>query len=240
MTEIYRMTKTTNKKPSPKGQRLSISKKAAAELYEGVSEVLVGLYPDHACALEYGGEPWRLVVMARLSAQCTDARVNIVSRELFGKYPTVESLAYANVTDVEKIVKPCGLYRMKAADIVGECRHIVERFGGEVPGDMDSLLSMPGVGRKIANLIMGDIFGMGGVVCDTHFMRICGRLGFYPEGLKDPAKIERLMDPVIPKEEQSAFCHRIVQFGRDVCMARGPLCKDCPAKKLCKHGSLIR
>ena len=208
-------------KKAPKGQRLSLSRDKAAQLYRDVSAVLAELYPDHGCALEYGGIPWRLVVMARLSAQCTDARVNIVCRELFGKYPTVESLAYADIADVESIVKPCGLYRMKASDIVGECRDIVEKHGGEVPCDMDALLSMPGVGRKIANLIMGDVFGMGGVVCDTNFMRICGRLGFYPEMLRDPTKIERLMDPVIPKEEQSAFCHRIVQFGRDVCMARG-------------------
>lgn len=224
------------KKTSPKGKRLSLSSKKAAELYNKVSAELAHLYPNHECALEYGGHPWRLVVMARLSAQCTDARVNIVCRELFEKYPTVESLAYAKVTDVESIVKPCGLYRMKASDIVGECRDIVERFDGKVPADMDALLSMPGVGRKIANLIMGDIHGMGGVVCDTHFMRICGRLGFYPEELRDPTKIERLMDPVIPKDEQSAFCHRIVQFGRDVCMARGETCGVCPMKDFCRKG----
>lgn len=225
---------------SPKGQRLSLSKDKAAQLYGDVSAVLARLYPDHECALEYGGIPWRLVVMARLSAQCTDARVNIVCRELFGKYPTVESLAYANVSDVEDIVKPCGLYRMKASDIVGECRDIVEKYGGEVPCDMDALLSMPGVGRKIANLIMGDVFGVGGVVCDTHFMRICGRLGFYPESLRDPTKIERLMDPVIPKDEQSAFCHRIVQFGRDVCMARGQDCCECPMSDVCRRGKSER
>lgn len=224
------------KKKAPKGTRLSLSKDKAAKLYENVSAELERLYPDHACALEYGGEPWRLVVMARLSAQCTDARVNIVCRDLFREFPTAEALAYADITAVENIVKPCGLYRMKAADIIGECRDIVERFGGEVPADIDALLSMPGVGRKIANLIMGDVHGMGGVVCDTHFMRICGRLGFYPEELRDPTKIERLMDPVIPKSEQSAFCHRIVQFGRDVCMARSPMCDDCPMHGFCRKG----
>lgn len=223
------------KKASPRGKRLSLSRAAADELYGKVSSVLEELYPDHACALEYGGLPWRLVVMARLSAQCTDARVNIVSRELFKEYPSVEDLAYADVSRVEEIIKPCGLYRMKASDIVGECRDIVERFGGAVPADMDSLLSMPGVGRKIANLIMGDVHHLGGVVCDTHFMRICGRLGFYPSELKDPTKIERLMDPVIPKDEQSPFCHRIVQFGRDVCIARSPLCHECPMKDFCKN-----
>lgn len=237
------MTRTTGietekKKSPPKGKRLSLSKEKAAELYGKASAELAKLYPDHACALEYGGEPWRLLVMARLSAQCTDARVNIVCRELFGKYPTVEELAYADITDVEDLVKPCGLYRMKAADIVGECRDIVERFGGKVPADMEALLSMPGVGRKIANLIMGDIFHAGGVVCDTHFMRICGRLGFYREDLRDPAKIERLMDPVIPTAEQSAFCHRIVQFGRDVCTARSPVCGECPLSKVCRKGNI--
>ncbi len=232
---------TTDKiKKAPKGRRLSLPAAKAAELYGAVAAVLAELYPDHACALEYGGEPWRLVVMARLSAQCTDARVNIVCRDLFEKYPTAEALAYADITDVEQIVKPCGLYRMKAADIVGECRDIVEKHGGEVPADMDALLAMPGIGRKIANLIMGDIFGRGGVVCDTHFIRICGRLGFYPEELKDPGKIERLMDPVIPKTEQSAFCHRIVQFGRDVCMARGPMCDNCPANSVCRKGQKER
>ncbi len=230
---------TDKKKNTPKGARLSLSKAAAAELYTKASTVLTELYPDHQCALEYGGIPWRLVVMARLSAQCTDARVNIVCRDLFAKFPTVESLAYGDISRVEQIVKPCGLYRMKASDIVGECRDIVERFGGQVPCDMESLLSMPGVGRKIANLIMGDIFGVGGVVCDTHFMRICGRFGFYPEALRDPVKIERLMDPVIPKTEQSAFCHRIVQFGRDVCMARVPLCSKCRMKEFCRAGGKV-
>lgn len=197
--------------------------------YGAVAEYLRGLYPDHACALEYGGEPWRLLVMARLSAQCTDARVNIVCRELFARYPTAADLGGADVSEVEEIVRPCGLYRMKARDIVGECRDITEKFGGEVPRGMDELLSMPGVGRKIANLVRGDVFGCGGVVCDTHFIRICGRLGFYGRTLKDPVKIERIMSPVIPTGEQSAFCHRIVQFGRDICTARSPRCGDCAA-----------
>jgi len=234
-TEILRMNDKTKKPAKRKRRFLSLEK--SRELYGAVSDALEMLYPNHACALEYGGEPWRLVVMARLSAQCTDARVNIVCRELFAKYPTAKDLAYADITDVENIIKPCGLYRMKASDIVGECRDITERFGGTVPADIELLLSMPGVGRKIANLIMGDIHGMGGVVCDTHFMRICGRLGFYPEELRDPSKIELLMDPVIPKDEQSAFCHRIVQFGRDVCSARGEMCEDCPINNVCRKGT---
>jgi len=196
-------------------------------LYSSVADTLARLYPDHACALEYGGEPWRLVVMARLSAQCTDHRVNIVCRDLFERFPTVDALADADVAEVEDIIRPCGLFRMKARDIVGECRMIRDTFGGTVPSDMESLLSMPGVGRKIANLIRGDVFGLGGVVCDTHFMRICGRMGFYEEGLRDPAKIERIMEQVIPRDEQSAFCHRIVQFGRDVCTAKSPRCGEC-------------
>lgn len=206
-----------------------MSKTDAHERYASVAEYLCRLYPDHACALEYSGEPWRLLVMARLSAQCTDARVNIVCRDLFERYPTAEALGSADVTEVEEIIRPCGLYCMKARDIVGECRDITEKFGGEVPGDMDALLSMPGVGRKIANLVRGDVFGCGGVVCDTHFIRICGRLGFYDRSLKDPVKVERIMEPVIPTTEQSAFCHRIVQFGRDICTARAPKCSECEA-----------
>ena len=233
------MNKSSKNKKAPavKGTKRSLSLEASRGLYEKAATELDKLYPDHACALEYRGEPWRLLVMARLSAQCTDARVNIVSRDLFLKYPTPESLACADIHDVEEIVKPCGLYHVKAADIVGECRDITEKHGGEVPCDMEALLAMPGVGRKIANLVMGDIFGKGGVVCDTHFIRICGRLGFYPEDLKDPVKIEKLMDPVIPKDKQSAFCHRIVQFGRDVCSARGETCSECPMRVFCRKGS---
>ncbi len=207
----------------------------AAELYRRISGVLCRLYPSALCALEYGGEPWRLVVMARLSAQCTDKRVNEVSRELFAAYPTASALASAPISEVERLVKPCGLYRRKAQDIVAECRDITEKHGGKVPSDMDTLLEMSGVGRKIANLIMGDIHGLGGVVCDTHFIRICGRLGFYGETLRSPDRIEQIMERVIPRDEQSAFCHRIVQFGRDICSARGERCGECPARDFCRR-----
>ena len=204
------------------------------------------VYPHMVCALEWGGqnggdrdfllrESWKLLVMGRLSAQCTDARVNIVCRELFQKFPTVESMAHAAVEDIEAIVRPCGLYHTKAYNIKEACRILVEDHGGIVPDDMESLLALPGVGRKIANLLLGDVYKKGGVVTDTHCIRICGRLGFYPESLKDPLKVERILTPLIAEEEQSDFCHRIVQFGRDTCMARSPACGECPLKDLCAH-----
>ena len=160
-----------------------------------IVERLKEVYPHMVCALEWGGqhggerdfllrESWRLLVMGRLSAQCTDARVNIVCRELFQKFPTVESMASAAVEDIEVIVRPCGLYHTKAQNIKDACRILVEDHGGIVPDDMDSLLALPGVGRKIANLLLGDVYKKGGVVTDTHCIRICGRLGFYPETVK--------------------------------------------------------
>lgn len=195
------------------------------------------VYPDAACALEYGGDPWRLLVMGRLSAQCTDARVNIVCRDLFSAYPTVEDMALAEVEDVERIIKPCGLYRMKAMNLVDAARLLMTKYGGRLPGAMDELLELPGVGRKIANLLLGDIFGQPAVVCDTHCIRICGRLGFYPEGLKDPVRIERILTEIIEPNEGADFCHRIVNFGREVCMARAPQCSCCPLRDICAHGS---
>ena len=206
------------------------------------------VYPDAICALEWGGqhggdpefllrESWKLLVMGRLSAQCTDARVNIVCRELFDRFPSVHSMADAAVEDIEAIVRPCGLYRTKAKNIKDACRILVEDYDGIVPDDMDTLLTLPGVGRKIANLLLGDIYKKGGVVTDTHCIRICGRLGFYPDSLKDPLKVERILTPLIPEAEQSDFCHRIVQFGRDTCMARSPSCAECPLRDLCAHAT---
>ena len=192
------------------------------------------IYPEAVCALEYGGEPWRLLVMARLSAQCTDARVNIVCRELFAKYPTLESLADAPLSDIENIVRPCGLFRTKAQSIKASCEILRDEYGGRVPDTMEELLLLPGVGRKIANLLLGDIYKRPAVVADTHCIRICGRLGFYPEDLKDPVKVEKLMSGYLAPEEQSDFCHRIVQFGRDVCIARSPRCADCPLSEICE------
>ena len=196
------------------------------------------IYPESVCALEYGGEPWKLLVMARLSAQCTDARVNIVCKTLFERFPTLEAMADADINELEQIVRPCGLYRTKAKSIKEACADVRDRFGGRVPDNMDDLLSLSGVGRKIANLILGDIYKKGGIVADTHCIRICGRFGMYPEAKKDPVLTEKVMSTLIPTEQQSDFCHRIVQFGRDVCTARAPKCDNCPLADLCERGKV--
>ena len=196
------------------------------------------LYPDALCALEWGGtDGWRLMVMGRLSAQCTDKRVNEVCRVLFEKYPTVESLASATVDEIGEIVKPCGLWRTKAANIKAECEMLVDEYGGIVPDDMDELLKFPGVGRKIANLLLGDLYGRPAIVADTHCIRICGRLGMYPTSLKDAHKVERILVDIVEPTEQSDLCHRIVMFGRDVCSARSPKCDECPISSLCEYKS---
>lgn len=193
------------------------------------------IYPDATCALEFGGEPWRLLVMARLSAQCTDARVNEVCRELFSKFPTLDVLADAPIEEIAKIVRPCGLWQKKSENIKSECIAVRDRFGGKVPDNMEDLLSLDGVGRKIANLILGDIYGLPALVADTHCIRICGRFGMYPEELKDAHRVEKIMSALIEPSKQSDFCHRIVQFGRDVCTARSPKCSECPLKEDCEH-----
>ncbi len=205
-------------------------KRAAAAV-----EILKTIYPEATCALEWGGEDgWRLLVMGRLSAQCTDARVNIVCRELFSEFPTLQSLADAPIEEIERIVHPCGLYRMKAKDIKNSCRMLLDNFNGVIPDNMEDILKLPGVGRKIANLLLGDIYKKPAVVADTHCIRICGRLGFYSEELKDPIKVERIMSEYLEPAEQSDFCHRIVQFGRDTCIARSPRCAECPLAKICE------
>ena len=202
-----------------------------------IVEELKKLYPDALCALEYDGEPWKLMVMARLSAQCTDARVNIVCRELFARFPTLEAMADGELSEIEELVRPCGLYRTKAESIKAACTIVRDEFDGKIPDNMDDLLSLPGVGRKIANLLLGDIYHKGGIVADTHCIRICGRLGFYAEDQKDPIKTERVMEKLIPREKQSDFCHRIVWFGREVCTARSPQCDTCPLGEICKHNN---
>ena len=202
-----------------------------------VVERLKGIYPDSACALEYGGEPWKLLVMGRLSAQCTDARVNIVCRELFSVFPTLASLADAELEEIERIVRPCGLYRTKAASIKAACTLLRDEYGGELPRDMDTLLTFPGVGRKIANLLLGDIYGIPGIVADTHCIRICGKLGMYDEKLSDPVKVEKILTEIVEPEEQTDLCHRLVQFGRDTCIARAPRCGECPLSDVCLHNS---
>ncbi len=214
---------------------LALPDDAAKRKAKGVVNALKEIYPEAVCALDYGKDPWKLLVMGRLSAQCTDKRVNEVCKELFAKYTNYEEMAEANVADVEEIVKPCGLYHMKAADLVSASRMLRDTYGGKLPADMAGLLTLPGVGRKIANLLLGDIYGLPAVVCDTHCIRICGRLGFYPETLKDPVKIEKILRDLLPSAEGSDFCHRIVNFGRDVCTARAPACEGCPLRLFCDH-----
>lgn len=192
-------------------------------------DTLKRIYPAAECALEYGGDPWRLLVMGRLSAQCTDARVNDVCKGLFERYPDVRSMAAAEYADVERLVYKCGVYRVKAANIVDFSKIIINDFGGKVPDNMEDLLTLPGVGRKIANLILGDIYGKPAIVADTHCIRISNRWGLCDS--KDPAKVERALAAIVPPEESSDFCHRIVLFGRQTCSARSPECGECPFKK---------
>ena len=212
-----------------------MNKREKKERILAVIERLREVYPDAECALEYQGDPWRLLVMGRLSAQCTDKRVNEVSRELFSAFPTASDMAYGSLERLEEIVKPCGLYRMKAANIRDASRMLVENYGGELPDTMEGLLTLPGVGRKIANLLLGDVFGKPAIVCDTHMIRICGRLGMYPESLKDPTRIENILRDLVPPEEGSDLCHRVVLFGRETCSARSPACEGCPLAELCEH-----
>ncbi len=212
-----------------------MTQKQKSERLIAISERLKEVYPEALCALEWGGEPWKLLIMGRLSAQCTDARVNLVCRELFAAYPTPEAIAEAPIEVLEEYIRPCGLYHVKAQNTKDACRMLVEEYHGVLPDTMEALLKFPGVGRKVANLLLGDLYHKGGVVADTHCMRICGRFGMYQEELKDPTKVEKLLTPLLPQEEICDFCHRIVQFGRDVCMARNPQCDTCPVKDLCEH-----
>ena len=206
-----------------------------AEIIEKLKE----LYPMAECALEYEGDPWRLLVMARLSAQCTDARVNIVSKELFKAFPSAKAMAEAEISAIEEIVKPCGLYKMKAKNIKDASAMLISEYGGELPSEMGELLKFPGVGRKIANLLIGDVFKLPAIVCDTHCIRIAGRLGMYPEKLKNPDKVEKILRSLMDLNEGSDFCHRIVIFGRETCTARNPACTSCPLFSLCEHKKRI-
>ncbi len=200
-----------------------------------IHEVLKKLYPDAVCSLEYHGDPWRLLVMARLSAQCTDERVNIVSVDLFRRYPTALDMAEADFDELCGLVRSCGLYRTKADSIKRMSEIIVAEYGGRVPDTMEELLALPGVGRKIANLMLGDVYGIPGIVADTHCIRINGRFGFYDETLKTPEKVEKILSEIVPKEEQSDYCHRMVLFGREYCTARSPRCGDCPVSACPKN-----
>ena len=214
------------KKLSEKQKKININE--AAKRLEAV-------YPSAECALKYNGEPWRLLVMGRLSAQCTDARVNIVCEELFARFPTLHELAYGELDEIARIVRPCGLFNTKAKNIKDACLMLVNTYNSVLPDSMDELLKLPGVGRKIANLLLGDIYGLPSVVADTHCIRICGRLGMYDEKLKDPTKVEKTLTKLILPEYQTDFCHRIVQFGRDTCSARSPKCDGCVLGDICLH-----
>ena len=211
------------------------SKKEKRERLGAVIAALRELYPTAECALEFGGDPWRLLVMGRLSAQCTDARVNIVSQDLFSRFPTALDMAKAPISEIEQIVKPCGLYRMKAQNIKDASALLVSKYEGVLPDTMEQLLEFPGVGRKIANLLLGDVFGKPCIVCDTHCIRICGRLGAYPESEKNPDKVEKTLRSLMDVSKGSDFCHRIVIFGREICSARSPLCDICPLSDICAH-----
>ncbi len=188
-------------------------------------------YPDSLCSLN-AENPLQLIIATRLSAQCTDARVNLVTPELFSKYKTVEDFANADVADVEKIVHSCGFYRAKARDIVGMCQKMISDFGGKVPDNLDDLTSLPGVGRKTANLIMGDVYGQPAVVADTHLIRISSLLGLVET--KDPLKVEMKLRTLLPPEESNDFCHRCVLHGRDTCISGRPRCDECVMKNFCK------
>ena len=198
-----------------------------------IIEILKERYPDAPCALHYSKD-YELMIAVRLSAQCTDARVNLVTPALFAAYPTLEAMAAADIADVENYVRSCGFYKHKARDIVLGCQMLLTDFGGKVPGTMEELLKIPGIGRKTANLLLGDIHGKpGAIVCDTHCIRICGRLGLSVG--KEPEKVERQLRQILPPEESNDFCHRIVLFGRDICTARKPKCDECPLAIHCQE-----
>ncbi len=202
---------------------------------KAIIELLKARYPDALCALNYKKD-YELLFSVRLAAQCTDARVNMVTPALFAAYPTLEALAEANISDIEGYIHSCGFYRQKAKDIVLASQMLIRDYDSKVPDTMEELLKLPGVGRKTANLILGDIYAVpGSVVCDTHCIRICGRLGL-SEG-KEPEKVERQLRKVLPPEESSDFCHRIVWFGREICTARNPKCGECPLAAHCRYFS---
>ena len=203
------------------------------EKVSAIIRLLKDRYPVAPCALHYSKD-YELMIAVRLSAQCTDARVNLVTPALFAAYPTLEAFAAADITEVESYIHPCGFFRQKAKDIVLACQMLLTEHSGKVPDTMEALLKLPGVGRKTANLLLGDLYSVpGSVVCDTHCIRICGRLGL-SKG-KEPEKVEKQLRKILPAEESSDFCHRIVLFGREVCTARKPNCAQCALSPFCKE-----
>lgn len=210
-----------------------MTKKQRAEI---IIKRLKEFYPVAVCALQYD-TPWQLLIAVRLSAQCTDKRVNLVTPALFSAFPTLESMAAADENEIGEYIKSCGLYKTKAKDIKNMCGLLIEKFGSRVPDTIEELVTLPGVGRKTANLIVGDVYRKPAVVVDTHFIRLSNRLGLTTQ--KDPEKIEKEMKALLPSDEQSDFCHRIVMYGRDVCSARSPRCNACVLKDdVCKSAFL--
>lgn len=204
-------------------------KQRALEIIERLKQE----YPESGCSLEYD-EAWKLLVSVRLAAQCTDARVNVVVQKLYEKFPDVNALAEASVDEIEKIVHPCGLGKSKARDISACMKQLRDQYGGRVPEDFEKLLELPGVGRKSANLLMGDVFGKPAIVTDTHCIRLTNRMGLV-DGIKEPAKVEKELWKIIPPEEGNSFCHRLVDHGRAVCTARTkPYCDRCCLNDICK------
>lgn len=193
-------------------------------------EALEVLYPDAICSLQYS-DAFQLLIATRLSAQCTDARVNMVTPALFAKYPNAQSMADATIESVEELIKTCGLYKTKARDLVGIGKMIVSDFGGVVPDTIEQLIKLPGVGRKTANLVCGDVYGKPAVVTDTHFIRLCNRLGFVKT--TNPLQVENAMRKLLPPDKSNDFCHRSVLFGRDICTARKTYCERCPMAEFC-------
>ena len=207
-----------------------MTKKEKAKLFD---EYLKKLYGDVECGLDSGGDPFRLLVMAILSAQCTDVRVNIVSKTLFEKLPDAKAMAESKEGELEELIRSVGLYNSKAKNLRACAKRICDTYDGKVPKEMEDLLTLGGVGRKVANLVRGDIYGLGGIVADTHCIRITHRLGLTTK--PDPLTTESELDKLIPKSEQSDFCHRIVMFGRDICTARSPKCDKCEMQSVCKY-----
>ena len=199
-----------------------------------IIETLKELYPDGLCSLQYEKD-YELLFAVRLSAQCTDERVNKVTPALYERFPTLESFAQADPSEVGEYIHSCGFYNGKARDIVACAQKLLEEHGGKVPGTMEELTALPGVGRKTANLILGDVYGQPAYVCDTHCIRITGKLGI-TNGSKDPIHVERQLRDAIPPKESNNFCHRLVLFGRDICTARNPKCNECPLKADCDTG----
>lgn len=213
---------------------MNINKKRQTLALDAIAALKI-LYPKATCSLEYNHDkPYELLIATRLSAQCTDARVNIVTAQLFGKYKTLQSLAEAELSDIEAIIHSCGFYKVKAKDTILMCKQLLQRHGGELPSTMEELTALSGIGRKTANLILGDIFHLPSVVTDTHCIRISGRLGL-TDGSQDPKKVEDQLRMILPPSESGDFCHRLVHFGRDTCSARSPRCNECSLYVICQN-----